>query len=171
MTISVGDQDRFRRRDEGAPVVDHLIERGTLENRSLALVNGEQVGKEVLLLARGGTELARQGLLNAKAGLICTAARLMGVEIGDGGKSVEQGLAVVSCTTLKQFGQPGYGVESPRRHSVRICTSPTSEKRASVSRSDGDFVGDLQSLLELGGHADKLIDSLLHVFDLGENVL
>ena len=53
LTISVGDQDRFRRRDEVAPVADHLIERGPLENRSRAFVNGEQVGKEVLLLARG----------------------------------------------------------------------------------------------------------------------
>ncbi len=171
LTISVGDQDRFRRRDQSASVLDHFIKRSPLKNQILSIVNRKDAGKEILLLARSRTELAGNRLLHAEPRLISTAARLMRIKIGDGRESVEEGLAVVTSTTLKQFGQSGYGVESPRRHSVGICTSPTSEKRASVNRSDGDFVGDLQSPLELSGHADKLVNGLFHVLNFRKEIL
>ena len=171
MTISVGDQHRFSRRDQSASVLDHLVKRGPLENRSLALVNGEQVGKEVLLLTRGGTELARKALLHLEAGLIGTAAGLMRVEVGHRRESVEEGLAVVTSTPLEQFGQAGYGVERPRRQAVGFSSSPTSEQGTSVSRSYWNLVRDDESLLELSGHANKLVNRLFHVLDLGQEVL
>ena len=171
LTISVGDQHRFSRSDQGPPVLDEVVERLPLEIDVFLLVNREQVVEEVLLLTRGRTELARQGLLHAEPRLICTAARLMRIEVGHGRESVEQGLAIVSRTPLKQLGKASDRVEGPRRHTVGIGTSPTSEQGASVRRSHGNLVGDLQRLLELSSDSDELVDGLFHVLNLGKEVL
>ena len=55
----------------------------------------------------------------------------MRVEIGDGRESVEEGLAVVTSTTLKQLRESSDVVESPRGHSVSIGTCPTCEQALS----------------------------------------
>ena len=171
MTFSVGNQHRFGGGDQGPPVVHEVVERLPLEIDVFLLVNRKEVVEEVLLLTRGGTELARQGLLHAEPRLIRTAARLMRVEVGHGRESVEQGLAVVSRTPLEQFSETTNGVEGARRHSVGIGSRPTSEQRPSVSRRDGNLVGDFQRLLELSGDTDELVDGLLHVLNLGKEVL
>ena len=167
---SVGDQHRFSRLDEVAASSHQSVERRAVESRIL-LLGDKQGVEEVLLLARARSELAADRLLHAEAGLIGTAAGLMRVEVGDGGESVEKGLAVVTRTPLEQFGQAVDRVEGPRRETVGFSRRPTSEQRASVSRSDRDLVRDGQRLLELSGHADKLVDGLLHVLNLGEEVL
>ena len=95
----------------------------------------------------------------------------MRVEIGDGRESVEERLAVVTSTTLKQLRESSDVVESPRGHSVGIGTSPTCEQGASIGGSHGNLVCDYQCLLELGGDANELVNGLFHVFDLGKEVL
>lgn len=95
----------------------------------------------------------------------------MRVEVSHRRECVEEGLAVVTRTPLEQFGQTGDRVEGARGHSVGVGSHPTREQCASVGNIDGNLVGDGESLLELSGHADKLVDGLLHVLDLGEEVL
>jgi len=167
---SVADHDRFSRLDEVAASPNQSVERGAVERRIL-LLGDKQGVEEVLLLARGGTELAADGLLHAEPRLVSTAAALMRVEVGHRRESVEEGLAVVTRTPLEQFGQAGHGVEGTSRQAVGFSRRPTREQGASVSRSHRDFVRDGQRLLELSGHADKLVNGLLHVLDLGEEVL
>ena len=128
LTISVGDQDRFRRRDQVPARVDQMVKRIAAKRGVFHLGRREQRGKEVLLLARTRTELAGDRLLHAEPRLISTAAGLMRVEIGDGRESVEERLAVVTSTTLKQLRESSHVVESPRGHSVGIGTSPTCEQ-------------------------------------------
>ncbi len=51
LTISVGDQNRFRRRDEFPARVDQIVKRIAAKRRGFHLGRREQRGKEVLLLA------------------------------------------------------------------------------------------------------------------------
>ena len=68
----------------------------------------------------------------------------MRVEIGDGRESVEESLAVVTSTTLKQLRESSDVVESPRGHSVSIGTCPTCEQGASIGGSHGNLIRDDQ---------------------------
>jgi len=168
---SVADHNCFSRLDEVAASPNQRIERVASEVGRAILLRREQVGEEVLLLAGSGAELAGDRLLHAEPRLIRTAAGLMGIVIGDRRKGVEQGLAVVTSTTLEQFGQAGHRVEGASRQTVGLSRCPTCEQGSRILSGDGDLVGDGQRLPELSGHAEELVDGLLHVFDLGGEVL
>ena len=51
LTILVGDQDRFRRRDQAPARVDQMVKRVAAKRGVFLLGRREQRGKEVLLLA------------------------------------------------------------------------------------------------------------------------
>jgi len=95
----------------------------------------------------------------------------MRVEISHGRESVKERLAIVSRSPLEQLGQASDGVEGPRGKAVGFSSRPTCEQGTSVSSGKGNLVRDGESLLELSGHADKLVDGLFHVLDFGKEVL
>jgi len=168
---SVADHNGFRRLDEVAASPNQFVERVAIEGWGLLLLRDKQGVEEVLLFAGTRPELAADGLLHAESRLIGTAAGFVRVVVGDGGESVEQRLAVVSSTPLIQFGEPVHRVEGTGRKAVGLARGPTSEQGTSIGGADRDLVCNRQRLLELSGHADKLVDGLLHVLDLGQQVL
>jgi len=106
-----GDFDFLHRLDDRASLADEGVESVPAEDRIFLTLRDEEIGKEVLLLARSRSELAGNGLLHAESRLVSTTARLMRVKIGDGRESVEESLAVVTSTTLKQLRESSDVVE------------------------------------------------------------
>ena len=106
-----GDFDFFHRLDDRASLADEGVESVPAEDRIFLTLRDEEIGKEVLLLARSRSELAGNGLLHSESRLVCTAAGFVGLVVSDGGESVEQRLAVVPLAPLEKLRQTGDGVE------------------------------------------------------------
>lgn len=161
--------NRFHRADEVATVAHQIGEPIPIERHFL--VHIEDLAEEVLLALGRCAKVAGDGLLHSEARLILTAARFVRIEVSHCAESVEQGFTTISSAPSEQLGQAPDSVERTSGETVGLLGDPASEERTSLIQLDWNLIRDLQRLLELGGDTDELVDCLLHVLNLGHQIL